>query len=394
MDHKKIFLLALGHMSCDVNAHALPALLPYLVTAHGFDYQSCGLLAFAYAAISSLIQPVLGLVSDRFACRWFIPLGVLIAGGSFGVTGFFSEYWLIFAALVLGGVGGALFHPEGARYANLVSGSQKGIGMSIFAVGGNMGMIVGPLFILLAVGGVHAGGITVGGFGLPGTAVFAVWGFAMSVLIYGKMLSWPVSAGEKTKRSVQDDEGWNDWHAFGILSGCILARASVAMSFTTYVPLYWHSVFHQPEQVGSIVLIFFCGLCIVSNLAGGVLADRWGYIRVIRFSSFVLLAATAIFPLITSPWLALLFLLPLAVAFFGPFSAIVVLGQRYLSRNMGLASGVTLGISVSLGGAFSPILGWVADNFGGLSPALFLFVPLSAIGAVCSCFLKDTLRKV
>lgn len=390
MEYKKIFLIALAHMSCDVNIHALPALLPYLVTAHGFDYQSCGLLAFAYSAISSLVQPLLGIVSDKGSFRWFIPLGVLVAGSCFGVTGLLDEYWLIFVALILSGMGGALFHPEGARYANLVSGTHKGVGLSIFSVGGNMGMVVGPLFILLAVGGIPVGGITVGGFGLSGTMVFAMWGLAMSVLIYTRMRSWPLPAKTGAKSVYKNEEGLNDWHAFSILAGCILARSSVITSFTTYVPLYWHNVFHQPEQVGSLVLIFFCVLCIVSNLAGGALSDRWGYVRVIRVSSFILLAATLAFPFITAPWLALLFLIPMAVAFFAPFSAIVVLGQRYLSKNMGLASGITLGVSVSLGGAFSPLFGWVADNFGGLSQALFFFVPLALIGAICSCFLKNT----
>ena len=394
MDYKKIFLLAVGHMSCDVNAHALPALLPYLVSAHGFDYQSCGLLAFAYSAISSLVQPLLGLLSDRLSCSWFIPLGVLIAGCSFGCTGLFDNYWAIFAALMLGGMGGALFHPEGARYANIVSGSHKGVGLSIFAVGGNMGMVVGPLLILLAVGGIPMGTLTVGGFGLSGTVVFAIWGLVMSAIIYWRMSSWQFSTPLGVKKTSMGVEGRNDWHAFGILSGCILARASVAMSFTTYLPLYWHNVFQQPEQVGSMVLIFFCVLCIASNLMGGAAGDRWGFIRIIRFSSFLLVPVTLVFPFITSPWLALLLLIPMAIAFFSPFSAMVVLGQRYLAKNMGLASGITLGVAGSIGGAFSPILGWVADNFGGLSTAMFLFVPVALISVFCSCLLREQPRNV
>ncbi len=391
MDYKKIFLISLGHMSCDVNVHALPALLPYLVAAHGFDYRSCGFLAFAYSAVSSLVQPALGLVSDKCSFRWFIPLGVLVTGGCFGVTGLFEEYWLIFLALVLSGTGGALFHPEGARYANLVSGKQKGVGISLFSVGGNMGMVVGPFLILLAVGGIPVGGISLGGFGLPGTLIFSVWGLAMSALMYAEMRSWPLAEKSETK-IVQDRKGVNDWRAFAILAGCSLARSSVVMSFTTYVPLYWHNVFHQPEQVGSLVLIFFCVLCIISNLAGGSLADRWGYVFVIRFSSLILLAATVVFPFIASPWLALLFLIPMAVACYAPFSAVVVLGQRYLTKNMGLASGITMGLSVSLGGVFSPVFGWVADNFGGLSQALILFVPLALISVGCSCLLRENAR--
>ena len=79
MELKKILLVSLGHLSCDINGGALPALLPYLATAHNFDYQACGTLAFAYSAMSSVIQPVFGLVADKFSRSWFIPLGILLA---------------------------------------------------------------------------------------------------------------------------------------------------------------------------------------------------------------------------------------------------------------------------------------------------------------------------
>ncbi|MBQ9105365.1 MAG: MFS transporter, partial [Mailhella sp.] len=166
MDYKKISLISLGHLSCDINAHALPALLPYLAAAHDFDYQTCGLLAFAYSAVSSIVQPILGLVADKFSRGWFIPLGILMAGVGFGFTGFLDTAPAIFLALLIAGVGGAVFHPEGARYANIVSGQRKGVGLSIFSVGGNGGMVMGPLLVMFAVAGFPVAGFTVGGFGL------------------------------------------------------------------------------------------------------------------------------------------------------------------------------------------------------------------------------------
>ena len=78
MNYRKILLLSLGHLSCDLNSHALPALLPYLAAAHNFDYQTCGFLAFAYSAVASLVQPGLGLLADKMARGWFIPLGILL----------------------------------------------------------------------------------------------------------------------------------------------------------------------------------------------------------------------------------------------------------------------------------------------------------------------------
>lgn len=164
MDKKKILLVSLGHLSCDVNGGALPAVLPFLITNYGFNYQAAAGLMFAFSCLSSIIQPLFGWLSDKISKPWFIPLGVLLAGGGLAAVGFMSSYWAIFAVIVVSGVGAALFHPEGARFANRVSGTTKGIGLSIFSVGGNGGFVVGPI---LAVAAINA-------FGMQGTAVFGV----------------------------------------------------------------------------------------------------------------------------------------------------------------------------------------------------------------------------
>ena len=108
MDLRKILLISLGHLSCDLNGGALPSLMPYLAAAHGFNYQAAGALMFAYSATSSLVQPVFGYLADKHARSWFVPLAVLLAGGSLGLVGFLDSYWAIFLTLMLCGVGGAL----------------------------------------------------------------------------------------------------------------------------------------------------------------------------------------------------------------------------------------------------------------------------------------------
>lgn len=386
MDYKKILLISLGHLSCDINAHALPALLPYLAAAHGFDYQTCGLLAFAYSAVASLVQPALGLLADKVARGWFVPLGILLAGLGFGSTGFLSSEYAIFAALVAGGVGSAVFHPEGARYANIVSGNQKGVGLSIFSVGGNGGMVMGPVIVLFAVGGVSAGNFTLGGFGLHGTAAFAAIGVVMAALLFRCITSWNIEARKPGVRN--GGEATNDWRSFGILSGCLLTRAGITVAFTTYLPLYWQGVFHQPASTGNLVLVLFSLCGVASNLSGGAAADRWGFTRVIRWSSVFTVPVLLAFPFVNDPWLAGALLVPLAVGLFAPFSSMVVLGQRYLSKNVGFASGITLGVAVSVGGMFAPFLGRVADLWGGLAPAMHLFTPLALIGAICAFLLR------
>ncbi|WP_294485126.1 MFS transporter [uncultured Mailhella sp.] len=388
MNYRKILLLSLGHLSCDLNSHALPALLPYLAAAHGFDYQTCGFLAFAYSAVASLVQPGLGLLADKIARGWFIPLGILMASMGIGATGFLSNEYAMFVSLVLGGIGAAVFHPEAARYANIVSGDHKGVGLSIFSVGGNGGMLVGPVIVMLAVGGVPLGGMTLGGFGLHGTAAFCLLGVVMASVLLWRVSAWDMEA--RTPKAAQSTgSAANEWGSFGILSGCLLTRMGLTVAFTTYLPLYWQGVFHSSVSTGNLMLVLFSIFGVASNLSGGAAADRWGFRRVIRWASFLSLPILAVFPLVTSPWLAGVLLAPLAIALFAPFSSMVVLGQRYLSKNMGFASGITLGVAVSVGGMFAPVLGRVADLWGGLAPAMHLLTPLAVIGAVCACFLRE-----
>ena len=390
MEVKKILLVSLGHLSCDLNGGALPALLPYLASAHNFDYQACGALAFAYSAMSSVIQPVFGLVADRFSRSWFIPLGILLAGFGLGAVGFLDAYWAIFAALMVCGVGGAVFHPEGARYANLVSGSHKGVGLSIFSVGGNSGFVVGPLIVLLFVGGLSlTDSLNVGGFGLHGTAAFAVIALCTASILYVNISRWkPASA---TSRSAAACAGHlrNNWPAFGILSITIIARSVLFLGFNTYLPLYWQNVFHQSAQVGNAMLAFFCIFGVASNLLGGMAADRWGFRRTIRCAGFFLLPFMALFPFAHDPFLAAALLIPIAIGLYAPFSSMVVLGQRYLARNMGFASGITLGVAMSIGGMATPLLGWIADNHGGLPVAMQALAAAALVGALSTLFLRD-----
>ena len=173
MDKKKILLLSLGHLSCDVNGGALPALLPFVRASYGLSYQATGGLMFAFSCLSSIIQPLFGWLADRFSKPWFIPLGVLLAGCGLATVGFMSHYWAIFAAITLSGIGAALFHPEGARFANKVSGRSKGIGLSIFSIGGNSGFVLGPLLVTGCVGF----------WGMSGTAVFACIAVCMASIL-------------------------------------------------------------------------------------------------------------------------------------------------------------------------------------------------------------------
>lgn len=378
MDIRKILTISLGHLSCDVNGGALPTLLPYLASAHHFDYQTAGGLMFAYSVASSIVQPVFGLLSDKVQKPVFVPLGVLLAGLGIGLCGLLDSYAAIFAALVLSGIGGALFHPEGARYANRVSASRQGTGLSIFSVGGNSGFVLGPLLVTAASRL----------FGLHGTLAFALLSLIMAALLFRLLVCAPLP--EAARRTAEaSPRGHNNWRAFGILTLVIMSRSILFLGFNSYIPLYWTDVFHVSKVDAGLVLTVFCGVGVTSNVLGGMLADRIGYSRVIRLAYLVCLPALLCFPRIDSAWVAGLLLVPLAVGLFSPFSAMVVLGQKFLARNIGLASGVTLGLALSVGGMVTPLLGRVADQYGGLPSAMLCLAPVAVVGGLAACFLRD-----
>lgn len=131
-----IYLFALGHLSVDWAQGAIPALLPYFIAHYGLNYQSAGALIFANVLLASILQPLFGYYSDKISRPWFVPLGPVLCGLAVTAMGFLTNYYAIFAAAILCGVGSALFHPEAALMVNRISGEKKGKAMGTFSVGG------------------------------------------------------------------------------------------------------------------------------------------------------------------------------------------------------------------------------------------------------------------
>lgn len=370
MDKKKILLLSLGHLSCDLNGGALPAVLPFLRDAYGLSYQASGGLMFAYSCLSSIIQPIFGLLADRFSRPWFVPLGILLAGCGMALTGFMNTYWAIFAAIVISGIGSSLFHPEGARHANKAAGKSKGTGLSIFSIGGNSGFVLGPLLVTACVGL----------WGLSGMAAFAVLGLCTSAL-----LLWQICRMDRQDSYTQagstkgQPPGVNNWPEFAKLTGVIVSRSTLFISFNAFIPLYWVNVFGQSKAAGALAIAIFCASGVICNIGGGLLSDRYGYLRVIRFSFSLLPLVVLAFSQTLNIWLAYVLLPLLGCALYAPFSPMVVLGQKLLAKNIGFASGVTLGLATSVGGLATPLLGWVADGYG-LPRAVLCLTAVALLG--------------
>ncbi|MDE5833010.1 MAG: MFS transporter [Desulfovibrio sp.] len=382
MEKKKLLLVTLGHMSCDVNGGALPAALPYLRAAHSLDYQATGGIMLAYSCLASLIQPIFGFWSDRHNKPWFIPVGILLAGTGICLLGFLGNYWLMCAAVAVSGVGSAFFHPEGARFANKVSGETKGTGLSLFSIGGNAGFIIGPLIV----------SVFCGAFGLHGLAIFLLIGATLASILFYQIFRLPgtgssLDAGKASKKIDSQIAGENDWREFYKLLVVIVCRAMVFVGSNTFIPLYWVNEFGQSRSSGALALVIFGGFGIAFNLIGGFLADKLGFVKIIRIAFWLMFPAILIFGFVPGIYWAYAMLPFMGLVLYLSFSSQVALGQKLLAKNVGFASGITLGVASTLGGIAQPCLGWIADG-SGLRSVFYCLASVALIGAVASLFLK------
>jgi FSR family fosmidomycin resistance protein-like MFS transporter len=354
--NKYSLLVMFGHICTDINQGALPAILPFLVIHKNISYASAAGLIFAANSVSSLIQPFFGYLGDKISWPWLMSLGVFLAGGGLALVGFLDNYWAIFLAVIVSGIGIALFHPEGGKIANLVAGEKKGTGIAIFAVGGNIGFALGPIIasVALAI------------WGLKGTAVLLMPAVAMSAVL---LLCLPglgkfTSESRRNKAVGKNLTGEDDWPSFIKVSACITGRSVVNYGLTTFIPLYFTAVFMLPEVSASTRLTLFSVVAAAATLIGGHAADRIGFNRIIRGGFALLVPLLFIFPMLENVYLATFLLIPTAFSVSVAQGATIALGQNFLSNHLGTSSGIMLGLAVSIGGMAAPAIGWVGDRFG------------------------------
>ncbi len=272
-------------------------------------------------------------------------------------------------AFGLSGLGVAAFHPEAARKAYLASGERRTTGMSLFSVGGGLGFALAPALTTAVDRFVG----TLGVAGAPGTDRDH------------RRFCWAWLIGRAAAQTQLHNTrgptlgGQDDWRAFGILSGATICRSIVFYGLNTFLALYFINRWHLTAAQGNDALVVFLGTSIVGTLLGGWLADRVGRRTVIRTGFAGAVVFLALFLQVTDRNWALAVLVPLAVFIFMPTSVLVVLGQEYLPHRVGVASGVTLGLAVSVGGMCAPLLGRLADWQGlGFVLGLLLAVLLVA----------------
>ncbi|TQJ85513.1 FSR family fosmidomycin resistance protein-like MFS transporter [Streptomyces sp. SLBN-31] len=359
-----ISLLAAGHACVDIYQGAVAALIPFFVAERDYDYAVASGIVLTASLLSSVVQPVFGALTDRWAMPWLLPVSTLLGGVGIALSGLSGSYGLTLFFVAISGIGVAAYHPESARVARLASrGSHSAMGR--FSLGGNVGFALAPLMVSAAIGhgSLHWTPVLV----LP-----ALVGAALYVPVL-RILARPRAGISKTLAP----RGADDVASFMKLSLAVVFRSIVFTGLSTFISLYAQQRTQGSTTAGTIALFLLFVGGAVGSVSGGSLANRYDRVRVCRWSYLLSIAAVAGVIYIPGPAM-FLFVALTSAGLYVPFSLQVTLGQDYLPSRTGTASGVTLGLTVSIGGLISPVLGHLADSTT-LKTAL---TPLIAMPAV------------
>ncbi|WP_206444277.1 MFS transporter [Nocardioides turkmenicus] len=344
---RNIWQLSVSHGCVDVYQGAVAALVPFFITERGYGYAAAAGVVLAASLLSSLVQPVFGVITDRRPLPWLLPASTLTAGAGVALSGLMPTYPLTVGLIAVSGVGVAAYHPESARVARAAAGSHTS--MAWFSLGGNLGFIAAPVLVLAVV--------QVGG--LAWTPLLMIPALAGTVLAWAALRATPRSA--QIDRSGTAAQSRDDWPSFLRLSLAVMCRSIVFVGLSTFVAV------HVADQVDGGTVSGTTALWVlyvgggIGTVLGGRLATRWDRVTVVRWSALVTVLAVAGVVLAPGP-VAYVFVASASVGLYVPFSLFVTLAQDYLPSRVGTASGVTLGLTITVGGLASPAIGALADN--------------------------------
>lgn len=366
VDKRAMAALSTGHLATDFANGVVPALLPFLVLEFGLSYTQAGLVMLVWAVSSSVVQPLFGIWSDRRGALWLLPTGLAAGGLGIGLAAAAPSYWLVLLLIAVSGLGTAAYHPEGSKFAAYASGDRRASGMSLFSIGGNLGYALGPV----------AATAVVVSYGLDAGVVLALPPLLVAA---GLVAMRPYLEGfAPHRRPTRVGEGSNRPRALALLLTVIGVRNIGWFGLITFVPLYEVSR-GQSEAYGNRLLALMLVAGGIGTLAAGPAADRIGRRPVLIGSIAAMGPLVAVYVLVGGLVGAAALAL-VGISVIGTFGVSMVMSQEYLPRNIGLASGLTIGLAIGAGGVAAVGLGALADTLE-LRNALYVCaaVPLLAL---------------
>ena len=348
--------ISLCHLLNDVMQSLLAAIYPLLQAEFSLSFGQIGLMTFAFQVTASLLQPAVGLVTDRHPFPMALPIGMGSTLLGLGFLAYGDSYALMLAGAMLIGLGSAVFHPEASRVARLASGGRHGTAQSLFQVGGNLGSAMGPLLAAFVVVPL----------GRPSIAWFAVAAL-LGMLILGRIAAWH----GRLRRAGGGG---------GLAPGLVLPRAQVAgiiavlailvlsknaytASISSYYTFFLMERFGIGLQPAQVMLFVFLAAMAAGVALGGIIGDRIGPLAVIWISILGVLPFTLALPHVGLGATAALSVI-IGVVLSCAFPAIIVYAQELVPGRVGMIAGLFFGFAFGMGGIAAAVLGVLADARG------------------------------
>jgi MFS transporter, FSR family, fosmidomycin resistance protein len=347
-----LLAISASHMLNAMMQSLAPALYPVFRDQLGLTFFETGLITFTFQVTASLLQPIIGLYTDRRPQPFSLPVAMLFTLCGLALLAFGRGYPLLLASVALIGIGSAIFHPEASRVARAASGGRHGFAQSLFQVGGNFGQSLGPLMAAFIV--------------VPFGQTSVVWFTALALLaiaILTRVSVWfaahrvapksaPTMALPTLPRVVA--------RSIAILVVLVFSKVFYLSSLSSYYTFYLIQTFQVSVQDSQVYLFVFLGAVAAGTFVGGPLGDRFGRKFVIWGSIVGVLPFTLLLPHLSLFWTAL-DSIAIGLILASAFSAIVVYAQELVPGNVGAIAGLFFGLSFGLGGIGAALLGALAD---------------------------------
>jgi FSR family fosmidomycin resistance protein-like MFS transporter len=352
-----LFTISLSHLINDMLQSVIPSIYPIIKDKYHLSFTQIGLITFTYQITASLLQPFVGIYTDRKPRPFSLTIGMgFTLVGLLGAA-LSNSFYNILLSVCLIGVGSSIFHPESSRVAHLASGGKKGLAQSIFQLGGNAGSAIGPLLAALIVAPYGQFNVIwfclIAGLGIVVLFKVSQW---YQQQLYLKSLNKSITKEEvhhtlSNKRVI---------FSLGILLVLVFSKYFYLASITSYYTFFLISKFHVSVQQSQFYLFAFLGAVAAGTLFGGILGDRFGRKYVIWISILGVAPFTLLLPYMSLMWTGILSVI-IGLIISSAFSAILVYATELVPGKVGLIAGLFFGLAFGMGGLGSAILGKIAD---------------------------------
>jgi FSR family fosmidomycin resistance protein-like MFS transporter len=349
--------VAFVHALNDLIQAMLPAIYPMLKTQFALNFTQVGLITLIYQCTASLLQPAIGLYTDRRPLPFLLPLGACFTLAGVLMLSLVSSFALLLAAAALIGVGSSTFHPEASRVARLASGGRYGFAQAMFQVGGNVGAAFGPLLAAVVIVGRGQGHIA--WFAIP---------TVLAIVVLAGISRWHCNHLAGAARQPLRQTGTplpraRIVAALLVLSMLVFSKYVYMTSLSTYYTFYLIDKFALSTTSAQLRLFLFLGAVAVGTFLGGPLGDRIGRKRVIWLSILGAAPFTLALPYVNLFWTGVLTVV-IGLVISSAFSAIVVFAQELVPGKVGLIGGIFFGLMFGVSGIGAAAMGHLADVAG------------------------------